>query len=189
MFKLTGIITGIALTASTIYALAPDSAIDLKEEMQQSGIVAAEEMLSRVQPNIDALLASAPTEELASTVHPAPQDDNSATDAANSGLDSLQSALQQVLDNTGADLAATPIINEGRQTVFFWKAFDNKAQAEAFVHYLQKKTGFAYEVVTENDGQRQRYQAALTVPADQSAATLLQTIETITGPAIKRSAG
>jgi hypothetical protein len=188
MFKLTGIITGIALTASTIYALAPDTAIDLKEEMQQSGMVAAEEMLSRVQPNIESLLAPAPT-EVVSTDHSAQQVEPTETETANTGLDSLQSALQQVLDNTEADLAATPIVNEGHQTVFFWKAFDNKAQAEAFVHYLQKKTGFAYEVVIENDGVRQRYQAALTVPADQSSTTLLQTIETITGPAVKRSAG
>jgi hypothetical protein len=89
-----------------------------------------------------------------------------------------------VLENLDLDLEDDANLQyPSSQTVLFWRAFDNKEQAQAFTSFLEKRTGFTYEVLVENNGHTNSYQAALTVPDGSDITEMLAIIENITGPA------
>lgn len=102
-------------------------------------------------------------------------------------LGELQTTLAEALKN---EINPAPSGLTEAQTLLFWKPFENRQQAQAFINYLHHKTGFVYEVIVETHNNHQTYQAALSVPATADAAAMLHSIEQSTGIAVKnQSAG
>jgi hypothetical protein len=184
MFKLTGIIVGIGLSAFALYSLAPSQMAEIQTQITETSLDTAAAILNKVDPPLTMVLdaveqVNAATNDL--QVSGLPLSENTLSTEPN--LATEVSELQDVvLENLALEDDAN-LQYPSSQTVLFWRAFDNKEQAQAFTSFLEKRTGFTYEVLVENNGHTNSYQAALTVPDGSDITEMLAIIENITGPA------
>ncbi len=209
MIKLTGIITGIAITSGSLYLLVPDQSRQIVDGLKQSGMNAADAIFKRTQPDLQMVEANHKEKDSHMFLDRQDQEPEAATPEqfANNQVDKLINSLEDRFGNfvpvAAKEITApeetAPVAGDAlhngpaattEQQVFFWRPFDNKSQAEAFVHFLQKKTGFTYTVVVNHTGLQTKYLAAVRIAGDQSKEDFLKAIESITGPsALQPSAG
>lgn len=195
MSQLIGFISGIALTAGAIYYFTPDQGKDILDTLSQKTAASASALYAQLPATgLETVLtpqatasnplppaATAQSQPLVSGPPSPPQVSAKVTETLIRATENAEPEADDSDDSTPID-DATPITDAPANTQLFWTPFENRQQAQGFIDYLAQKTGFAYELLTEQDGAQTHYRAALSYQSDAELAAMMATIEQITGP-------
>lgn len=209
MSQFIGFISGIALTAGAIYYFTPDEGKEILDTLSQKTANSASQLYAQLPvAGLETVLAppatvaDSPQTSTATQTHSAaltttPQTISGAPPLPTPVSAATTEALSRAAENPDAEPDATladeaEVISQEvpattapaphANTQLFWAPFENRQQAQGFIDYLTKKTGFVYELLTEQEGNETRYRAALIYDREDDLPGMLDTLTRITGP-------